>query len=146
MIRPRRLTPPTAPGAMLKRFDAPSVRPRKTDDDRDPDYLAQVRQMPCLKCVCEPCGEAAHVRIASATFGKASGMGKTPPDRWAVPLCASCHRLARDAQHTKGEALFWAGTGINVLIVCVQLYAQRGNLAAMRLTVLLAAATRRASP
>ena len=140
--RPRRLTPPAAPGAMLKRFTTPAPRPHKNDDERDPEYLAQIRSLPCLKCTGEPCGEAAHVRMASAAFGKSSGMNKTPPDRWASPLCARCHRLSRDAQHTRGEAYFWAELGINPLLVCQQLYEQRGDPAAMRLTVLLAIATK----
>jgi hypothetical protein len=79
--------------------------------------------------------EAAHVRFASAAFGKASGLGKKPADRWALSLCAGCHRLNRDAQHNRNEQEFWQSLGINPLATCVDLYAQRGDLVAMRYVV-----------
>jgi hypothetical protein len=133
--RPRRLTPPAAPGALLKSFAAPAPRPRKADSERDPDYLALVRQCPCLHCGMEPAYEAAHVRMASAAFGKASGMGKKPPDRWALPLCPDHHRLLTTSQHHQGEVLFWDALGINPLIACEKLYAQSGDLLAMRAVI-----------
>lgn len=115
---------------MLKRFAAPAPRSHKTCGERDPDYLVNVRQCPCLCCGMEP-SEAAHVRMASAAFGKASGLGKKPEDRWALPLCSQDHRLARDAQHNRSEQEFWASLGINPLLTCSELYAQRGDLVAM---------------
>jgi len=133
--RPRRLTPPAAPGALLKRFTAEAPRPRKAEADRDPDYLAHVRQCPCLHCGMDPAYEAAHVRMASAAFGKASGLSKKPPDRFALPLCPDHHRLARDCQHNRGEQLFWHALGINPLITAERLYAQRGDLVAMRAVI-----------
>lgn len=138
---PRRLTPPAAPGAMLKRVAAPAPRPHKTDAGRDPAYLALVRDLPCLHCGMEP-SEAAHVRMASAAFGKASGLGKKPDDRWALPLCSADHRLLATSQHQRGEQQFWADLGISPLIVCEQLYAQRGDLVAMRAVVFVAIAGR----
>ena len=140
--RPRRLTPPAAPGALLKRFTAEAPRPRKADTERDPDYLAAIRQCPCLHCGMEPCYEAAHVRMASAAFGKASGLGKKPADRWALPLCPDHHRLARDCQHNHGEQLFWDAIGINPLIACERLYAQSGDLVAMRAVIFSTIAVR----
>ena len=139
--RPRRLTPPALPGTLLKRLTAPYPTPRKDEGERDPDYLANVRQCPCLHCGMEPV-EAAHVRMSSAAFGKASGMQKTPPDKWALPLCAGCHRLNRNAQHNQGEARFWAELGINPLITCVKLYAQRADLDAMRAVIFTTIANR----
>jgi len=132
--RPRRLTPPAAPGALLKRFAAPAPRPRKAEAERDPAYLALVRQCPCLCCGMEP-SEAAHIRFASAAFGKASGLGKKPEDRWTLSLCAGCHRLARDAQHNRNEQEFWHALGINPLITAERLYAQAGDLVAMRAVI-----------
>lgn len=139
--RPQRLTHHAPPGSLLKRFDAPAPRPRGNETERDPDYLAMVRQCPCLKCGMEP-SEAAHVRYACAAHGKASGLSKKPDDRYAVPLCSGCHRLDRDAQHSRGEKLFWIQLGINPLIVCEALYAQRGDLVAMRAVVMTAIAER----
>lgn len=141
MILPRRLTPPSAPGELLKQlFAAP--RRHAPETDHDPDYLHHVRQCPCLHCGMEP-SEAAHVRMASAAFGKASGLGKKPADRWALPLCAEHHRLARSAQHNQGEALFWDALGISPLLTCEQLYAQRGDLVAMRAVIFVTIANRR---
>ncbi len=132
--RPRRLTHDAPPGSLLKRFAAPAPRPRAIETDRDPAYLVMVRQCPCLKCGMEP-SEAAHVRFASAAFGKASGLGKKPEDRWSLPLCSQDHRLARDAQHNRCEQGFWNDLGINPLAACVKLYAQRGDLVAMRAVI-----------
>ena len=139
--RPQRLTHHAPPGSLLKRFEAPAPRPRTIEGERDADYLAMIRQCPCLKCGMEP-SEAAHVRYASAAFGKASGLGKKPKDSAAVPLCAGCHRLDRDAQHNRSEKLFWHEIGINPLIVAEKLYAQRGDLVAMLAVVMMAIAER----
>jgi hypothetical protein len=140
--RPQRLTHHAPPGSLLKRFAAPAPRPRGNETERDPDYLAMVRACPCLYCGLDPCGEAAHVRMASAAFRKASGMGKTPPDKWALCLCGDDHRVLRTAQHNHGEAQFWFRLGIPPLIVCEKLYAQRGDLVAMRAVIFMAIAER----
>ena len=132
--RPQRLAPPSPPGSLLKRaVERPQQR---AEADRDPDYLGQIRACPCLHCGMEP-SEAAHVRYASAAFGKASGMGKTPSDRFALPLCAEHHRLSRHAQHHHGERQWWEALGINPLICAENLYACRGDLVAMRAVIFL---------
>lgn len=142
---PQRLTPPAAPGALLKRAFGLAQRIKLRDTaDRDPVYLGLVRQMPCLKCGMEPpplC-EAAHVRMQSAAHGKRGGIGKKPADRWALPLCAACHRIDKDSQHAVGENLFWHILGINPLLTCARLYAARGDLLRMRAVVLRAIAER----
>lgn len=143
--RPRRISPPAPIGSMLKgAFPASNGRALKAEPrgGDDPDYLAKVRECPCLYCGQDPCGEAAHVRFASAAFGKASGLGKKPDDRWALPLCPEEHRNARHAQHNQNEEAFWAALGINPLIVCEQLYRQRGDMVAMRAVVIHAIMTR----
>ena len=147
MIRnhPRRLQPPAPPGALLKRVDElPQRRAPRAEPMDDPDYLALVRQCPCLYCGMEPAGEAAHVRLASAAYGKASGLGKRPHDKWALPVCGTDHRLARHAQHNRNEAEFWASLGINPLMVCEQLYKQRGDFVAMRYVIIKAITDRSA--
>ncbi|WP_407146304.1 hypothetical protein [Bradyrhizobium sp. ORS 86] len=143
ITRPQRIAPPSRPGALLKRFDQvqPRTRRHEQGDGRDPQYLALVRCCPCLKCGMEP-SEAAHVRFASAAFGKASGLQKKPEDKWALPLCAGCHRLSRDAQHQGSEQAFWHALGINPLITAERLYAQAGDLVAMRAIVITTIAER----
>ncbi|MCK1693669.1 hypothetical protein [Bradyrhizobium sp. 144] len=142
--RPQRISRPEQPGSLLKRITAAAARRVQAEPKGgDPEYLTQVRQLPCLKCGMEP-SEAAHVRFASAAFGKTSGIGRKPRDADAVPLCAGCHRLDRDAQHSRGERMFWAELGINPLLVAQRLYAQRGDLVVMRAVVLVAIAERSA--
>lgn len=143
LSRPQRVSHPEPPGSLLKRITVVTAPRRAGAEPKggDPAYLAEVRQLPCLKCGMEP-SEAAHVRFAFAAFGKASGMGKKPCDADAAPLCAGCHRLDRDAQHSRGERMFWAELGINPLLVAQRLYAQRGDPVAMRAIVLVAIAER----
>jgi len=141
--RPKRLTPPEPPGALLKRFDGFPARARKAEQAaHDPAYLEMVRQLPCLYCGVEPCGEAAHLKMASAAFGKPLRFGKKPEDRWALPLCRDDHQNALHAQHRQAEAAFWEALGINPLLVAAKLYAQRGDLVAMRAVVMVAIAER----
>lgn len=142
--KPQRLSQPAAPGALLKRaVNLHNImRMRLIEPERDEAYLDLIRALPCLHCGMEP-SEAAHVRMASAAHGKASGLGKTPADRWALPLCSEHHRNARDAQHKRGERLWWEALGVSPLQVAEQLYEHRGDLPAMRAIVLLAIAGRR---
>ncbi len=102
---PKRLTPPAAPGSLLKSITVAAPRreraePRGGDHPDQPDYRTSLHRLPCLYCGMEP-SEAAHVRFASAAFGKASGLQKKPHDKYCVPLCAEDHRLARHAQHNR---------------------------------------------
>ncbi|WP_339501002.1 MULTISPECIES: hypothetical protein [Pseudomonas] len=142
ILRPQRITPPAAPGALLKTVGTPAQPRFRAEPADDPDYLALVRQCPCLYCGVDPCGEAAHVRLASAAFGKSSGLQKKPEDRWALPLCRDDHLNARHAQHRRGEDAFWQALGINPLLVCERLYARRGDLVAMRAVAMVAIAER----
>lgn len=143
MMLNRRISAVARPGSLLKHVQ---VQPRahvKEAAGTDAAYLAQVRQLPCLKCGDQPCGEAAHVRFASAAFGKRSGMGKKPSDSDAVPLCPACHRLDRDAQHNRNERDFWNAVGLNPLLVAQRLYAARGDLVAMENIIRIAIAERK---
>ncbi len=70
-------------------------------------------------------------------------MARKPDDSHAVPLCAGCHRLDRDAQHTRNERGFWEAIGINPLLTAQKLFARRGDLVAMRAIVLTTIAERR---
>lgn len=138
---PQRIAAACPPGSLLKRH---ASQPRSAASEaagRDVSYLAMVRQLPCLKCGMIP-SEAAHVRMSSAAFGKTSGLQKKPEDRFALPLCSDDHRLARDAQHSRSELSFWGEIGINPLIVCEKLYAQRGDLVAMDNVIRVAIAER----
>jgi len=80
--------------------------------------------------------------MQSGAHNKHGGIGKKPADKWALPLCASCHTIADDSQHRVGERAYWERIGLNPLLVCVKLYAARGDLVRMRAVVMTAIAER----
>lgn len=141
MIKPQRIVHDSKPGSLLKRTGAAVAPSQPRSTDGDADYLGLIRRLPCLSCGMEP-SEAAHLRLSSAAYGKASGLGKKPHDSWALPLCSADHRLAKTAQHNRNEAEFWNSLGINPLQTCVELYAARADPAAMRMIAVLTIATR----
>lgn len=130
-IRPQRPFPLAPVGSLLKRITVAAPRRGLAEPEGgDLRYLAGIRTLPCLSCGMEP-SEAAHVRFASAAFGKASGLQKKPDDKWALPLCAQDHRLAKEAQHNRGEQEFWDALGINPLLAASRLWEARGDLVRM---------------
>lgn len=145
--RPQRIFPLSPPGTLLKRAGAasplhPQQGPRNPKALEDADYLKMVRQLPCLYCGVEPCGEAAHVKFSSFQFGKSNALGKRLRHEDALPLCRTDHLDARHAQHKGNEEAFWEGLGIMPYVVAGRLYAQRGDLVAMRAVVMVAIAER----
>jgi hypothetical protein len=139
--RPQRLTPPSAPGSLLKRAELPQPRGTRTHGDAD-DYLGLVRLLPCLYCGVEPAGEAAHVNFSSSEFGRTNSFGKRPHDRFALPLCRDDHQNARHAQHKGNEEAFWLALGISPYLTAKRLYEQRRDLVAMRAVVMVAISER----
>ena len=136
---PQRLARQSPPGALLKRLAGAHARLKlEAIAGRDPAYLANVRQCACLHCGQDPAGEAAHLRAQSGAHGKRSGMAQKPPDKWALPLCREHHEL----QHKIGERQFWFDLGIDPFLTCERLWAQRGDLVAMRAVVVSAIAER----
>jgi hypothetical protein len=142
-IHPQRLSNKASPGTLLKRaHDLAQRRKLREVTGRDPVYLSLVRQCPCLKCGLDGFSEAAHVRMNSGAHGKHNGLGKKAADRFALPLCAGCHRQDNDSQHRIGENEFWHRVGLNPLLVCEKLYAKRSDVIAMRAAIFTAIAER----
>lgn len=139
---PRRLTPPAPIGSLLDRKASAAPSNGKTEPREDRDYLAMVRQLPCLYCGLEPAGEAAHCDFSSYEFGKKRSFGRRPSDSQALPLCRDDHLNARHAQHKGNEAVFWEALGLQPYAVARNLYAKRGDLVAMRAVVMVAIANR----
>jgi hypothetical protein len=135
--RPQRITPPAPIGSMLKTFERPVKAPKEA-----PDYLAQIRQLPCLYCGVEPAGEAAHCDFSSYEFGKKRSFGRRPHDSQALPLCRDDHLNAKHAQHKGNEEAFWLALGIQPYAMARDLHAKRGDLVAMRAVVMVAIANR----
>ncbi len=87
---------------------------------KDPAYLKWLHTLACICCSLgelrprDPIGfwkwtgwdriEAAHVGVR--------GMSQKCPDREAIPLCSTHHRLGRDAAHRLGKK-FWEHHGID---------------------------------
>lgn len=93
----------------------------------DPGFLAFLRKRGCAFCGARP-AEAAHIRMGNITFGKPdTGMQERPDDRWAIPLCAWCHREGPYAQHKIGEERFWRMVGANPFILAGALYQEYGG-------------------
>lgn len=124
------------PGSLLKKPLPEKRKPLqlgRSPRKEDADYLDMIRKLPCLKCGDDPCGEAAHIRMASATHGKRpTGMGEKPDDKWTLPLCGGCHRLDKDALHKVGELPFFHALNLNPLLVCEQLQKVDRSPEAMR--------------
>jgi hypothetical protein len=98
----------------------------KPDLRRRQQHLAFVRQLSCVACGKAAPSEAAHVR--TATDG---GAAVKPDDRYAVPLCTSCHAK----QHRIGELSFWSERRIDPLNVALRLWTISGDAEAGQRTV-----------
>lgn len=59
-------------------------------------------------------------------------MSAKPDDRWALPLC----RYHHERSHSEGQLSFWYHLNISPVQLCVELYAQRASLDAMRKVIL----------
>jgi hypothetical protein len=104
------------------RIPRPTARhKRKPDLRRRVQHLAFVRQLPCVACDKAAPSEPAHVRT-----GTDGGIGMKPGDRYAVPLCTTCH----GEQHRVGELTFWSALRFDPLNVALRLWTVSADLAA----------------
>lgn len=131
-VPPQRLTPIAPLGSLFKRARAEQQRQREPKRP-DANHGALIRQLPCLRCGVEPCGEGAHVK---------KGLGHWRPPHRLVPLCPGCHRIDADAQHKIGEEAFWSALGIDPVKVAKRLFEASGDYARMRAIVYTAIAER----
>src|ERR1700746_1391689 len=84
-------------------------------------HLIFIRQLPCVACGRAAPSEPAHVRT-----GADGGVGMKPGDRYAVPLCTTCHAK----QHRVGELTFWSALRFDPLNVALRLWTVSADLAA----------------
>ena len=54
---------------------------------RNPERLAEIRKLPCVRCGNTPPSEACHANWAE--FGKS--LGKKASDEFTISLCRACH-------------------------------------------------------
>lgn len=118
----RALKPVISIGPAFKRSRSfrPEGEGQRQPRERDNGHLAYVRRLPCAACGRPgPC-DAAHVRMPDLARGKRyTGKAEKPSDKWTVPLCRPCH----ESQHSGAEAAFWQALGVDVIALCIRLYA-----------------------
>ena len=103
------------------------ARPKhKPDFRRRLQHLTFIRLLPCVACGKGAPSEAAHVRT-----GTDGGTGMKPGDRYAVPLCTTCHAK----QHRIGELSFWFALRIDPLNAAARLWTISGDVKAGERTV-----------
>jgi hypothetical protein len=105
-----------------------TVARRKTPPNfrRRGQHLIFIRQLACVACGRAAPSEPAHVRT-----GTDGGAGIKPGDRYAVPLCTTCHAK----QHRVGELSFWSALRIDPLNVAFRLWIVSADLKAGERTV-----------
>jgi hypothetical protein len=69
-------------------------KPRRVSVDRDPGYLAFLRERKCVACMAKgKRGPGTYYEIHSCdpAHGPVNGMGSKGPDSGAIPLCRAHH-------------------------------------------------------
>lgn len=94
---------------------------------RDAGYLAWLRLQPCCVCGADK-SDAAHIRSTTMEmderYGKRPcGAGEKPDDKWAVPMCRSCH----GTQHAMNEMAFWRLHGMDPFALARRYYARAAH-------------------
>jgi len=98
----------------------------KPEFRRRVQHLAFIRLLPCVACGKAAPSEAAHVRT-----GTDGSVGRKPGDRYAVPLCPTCHAK----QHRVGELTFWSALRIDPVNVALRLWTMSADVKAGERTV-----------
>lgn len=89
---------------------------------RDRKYLGFVAKMPSVISGRSPV-HVAHIRYGDLEKGKRhTGMGEKPSDKWVLPLTPEEHMWGVRSQHANNEKDWWAGHGIDPVMVCIELY------------------------
>jgi hypothetical protein len=99
----------------------PELRQREPRVE-DRAFLAFLRGQRCCACSAPPRVEAAHIRGACPARGKRETGQEKPSDRWAVPLCADCHRNGMYALHRTSERWFFDNAGIDPFAAAAAFY------------------------
>jgi hypothetical protein len=80
---------------------------------RDKDHRKFVASQPCIVCGRTP-SEAHHIR-----FAQPRALGRKVSDEYTVPVCRVHHR---DLHRYGDEASWWAGVGIDPLLIALELW------------------------
>ncbi len=91
---------------------------------KDRDHLKFVASLPCVVCGRHGDTQAAHIRFGWARAGKREvGLQEKPDDRWAVPLCTSCHIK----QHDTNEKVYWSKKHMSPIFIALALWGVTGD-------------------
>lgn len=115
-------------GSLLKGDKKPRKQARSV---KDSSHRKFVSGLPCIVSGVEGRTQVAHVRFASAEYGKPITGGSTKADDcWTLPLSVEMH----DEQHRAGDELaWWRSKGIDdPLRLCLRLYSVSGDEVAAR--------------
>jgi hypothetical protein len=122
-------------GSLLKKPLAKRRAANERGQVTDAAHLAAIRQLPCIHCGLDPCGEAAHVRSSSGLHNKRNTAARKPDDRWTVPVCRAGHQNDPDSIHKIGELSFFHNLCINPFLLCIELYRHSPDIPKMRAVV-----------
>ena len=117
--------PTFAPIGSLLKGDRKARKPAKTRA-RDDAHLRFIASLPCAVSGVQGRTQAAHLRFASAEYGKPiTGIGTKASDCWVLPLSVEMH----DEQHRAGDELaWWQSKGIaDPLLLALRLFAVSGD-------------------
>lgn len=115
-------------GSLLKGDKKPRKQARSV---KDSSHRKFVSGLPCIVSGVEGRTQVAHLRFASAEYGKPiTGGSVRPDDVWVLPLSVEMH----DEQHRAGDELaWWQSKGIaDPLKLALRLYAVTGDEVAAR--------------
>lgn len=105
--------------------------PKPDVPQKEPAFLAFLRQQPCLVLGCRTDDVIAHhVKLERGADGKLKShnqLGKRPPDSQCVPLSDWLHQHAPDALHKGNEAAWWEWRQIDPLVAAAAYYALYEN-------------------
>lgn len=87
----------------------------------DRGFLAFLHTKACCVCGSRLYVQAAHIRMGL------TGMMRRPHDKYAVPLCMSCHLTGPNAQHKMSEAKFWEMHRKDPFEIAFNLYLEYGG-------------------
>jgi hypothetical protein len=115
-------------GSLLKGDKKPRKQARAVKDDSHRKFVSG---LPCIVSGVEGKTQVAHVRFASAEYGKPiTGTSTKADDCFVLPLSVEMH----DEQHRAGDELaWWRSKGVSdPLRLCLRLYSVSGDEIAAR--------------
>lgn len=116
----------------MTRLKAKERDPRADREGDCEKHRAAIRKCPCSMPKCNRMGKSDPHHLKATGL---RGMAMRSPDRFAIPLCRSCHEEI-EAAGSKNELKWFLNRGIDALELAGALWGARGDAAAMTRVVL----------